>query len=589
MNKLVLLVCCFLTACHSVVEPVSYQTVCNPVDLSYRYCLNWETPYREAADPSIVPFKGGYYLFVSKSGGYFYSTDLIHWDLIQPEGEFPLENYAPTAVVINDAIYFITSGHHQVLRSSDPQSGKWEVAQAKFPLTYTDPALLLDDDGRLYYYAGCSNVDPIQGIELDAKTLEPTGELLPMLNSHREKYGWEVQGDNNTRFHTAPWIEGAWANKHNGKYYLQYAGPGTEFPSYNDGVYVSDKPLGPFILANHNPFAYKPAGFANGAGHGSTFQDEYGNYWHIGTISISMRFSFERRLALFPVFFDDDGEMYAYTGFGDYPYIMPNKKINSPEELFPEWMLLSYRKKVEASSTLEPYPAKYFRSYAEQHDTEEMTSFEPQKAVDEDIRTWWSAASGDEGEWFSIDLGEQYSVYALQINFADEGSQRYGLTDNNFYLYTVEQSSNGEKWETLVDKSQNTTDAVHEYVQLPQPVKTRFLRINNIKTPSGKFSLYDFRVFGKSEQPLPNEVKTLNARRDDDKRTAHLSWDSVPSATGYNVRFGIAQDKLYQNYMVYDTNKLSIHILNAEKPYFFTVDAFNESGVTKGTTIVKIE
>jgi hypothetical protein len=81
----------------------------------------------------------------------------------------------------------------------------------------------------------------------------------------------------------------------------------------------------------------------------------------------------------------------------------------------------------------------------------------------------------------------------------------------------------------------------------------------------------------------------LNARRDDDKRTAHLSWDSVPSATGYNVRFGIAQDKLYQNYMVYDTNKLSIHILNAEKPYFFTVDVFNESGVTKGATIVKIE
>ena len=38
--------------------------------------------------------------------------------------------------------------------------------------------------------------------------------------------------------------------KHNGKYYLQYAGPGTEFKSYSDGVYVSDKPLGPFTIAN---------------------------------------------------------------------------------------------------------------------------------------------------------------------------------------------------------------------------------------------------------------------------------------------------------------------------------------------------
>ncbi|MDR1593342.1 MAG: carbohydrate-binding protein, partial [Prevotellaceae bacterium] len=64
--------------------PVDFKTVCNPVDLSYRFCLT-KPSRREAADPSIVLFKGEYYMFVSKSGGYFHSVDLINWNLIVPE------------------------------------------------------------------------------------------------------------------------------------------------------------------------------------------------------------------------------------------------------------------------------------------------------------------------------------------------------------------------------------------------------------------------------------------------------------------------------------------------------------------------
>ena len=51
-------------------------------------------------------------------------------------------------------------------------------------------------------------------------------------------------------------IEGAWMDKQNGKYYLQYACPGAEYNVYADGVYMSDSPLGPFELAKNNPFSY---------------------------------------------------------------------------------------------------------------------------------------------------------------------------------------------------------------------------------------------------------------------------------------------------------------------------------------------
>ncbi len=36
---------------------------------------------------------------------------------------------------------------------------------------------------------------------------------------------------------------------------------GIQFKTSNDGVYVSDTPLGPFVLAEHNPLVYRPEGF----------------------------------------------------------------------------------------------------------------------------------------------------------------------------------------------------------------------------------------------------------------------------------------------------------------------------------------
>ena len=93
---------------------------------------------------------------------------------------------------------------------------------------------------------------------------------------------------------TKQFIEGAWMNKVQGKYYLQYAAPATQNNIYGDGVYVGDTPLGPFRYQNNNPFSYKPGGFIPGAGHGSTMQDFYGNWWHTSTMVIAVNHQFER-------------------------------------------------------------------------------------------------------------------------------------------------------------------------------------------------------------------------------------------------------------------------------------------------------
>ena len=48
------------------------------------------------------------------------------------------------------------------------------------------------------------------------------------------------------------------------------------------------------------------------------------------------------------------------------------------------------------------------------------------------------------------------------------------------------------------------------------------------------------------------------------------------------VRYGIAENKLYQNLEIRGQKEIVLHDLNAETKYFFAVDAFNDSGRTPG-------
>jgi hypothetical protein len=556
-----------ILSCTDIKTKSADTTICNPINLSYRFCLD-EPSRREAADPVIILFKDEYYLFASKSGGYWHSTNLIDWDFIT-SSELPFEDYAPAVVAIRDTLYFMASGKAPVTiyKTSEPKTGRWKVANAAFPIGMTDPDLFLDDDGRLYFYYGCSPIEPIYAVELDPVTFNPKGKPAGCFNSDKEKYGWEINGDYNNQT-DRPWVEGSWMTRPNGKYYLQYAVPGTQYKSYCDGVYIADNPLGPFKVALHNPFSYKPGGFIAGAGHSCTFQDKYGNYWHITTMTISQKHMFERRLGLFPVFFDKDGTFYTYTGFGDFPFSIPRKKISGPDELSPQWMLLSYNKPVEVSSELPGYPKN--------------------NAADEEIRTYWSAKTGSKGEWITIDLQNESVVNAIQINFAENQTKLYNRNPNIYYQYLLECSDDNKTWKLLADKTTNKTDIPHDYIQLKTPEKTRYVRLTNYHVPDGTFALSGFRIFGNGQGNKPESVKNFNVTRtQSDRREVKLKWNRDFNATGYNIRYGTQVDKLYNNYEVLGADSLIFRSLNRDLKYYFTIDVFNENGVTKGKTVVE--
>ena len=567
MKKAFIFYVLILASCSGEIAQDTTKTYCNPLDLNYRFQFTDSTSYREAADPTMIRYRDKFIMFVSHSGGYWYSDDLRGWDYL-PVRSLPIEDYAPDAIAINDTVYFSASATERkpFHYTTDPFRDNWTAMSDTLPFAVWDPHFFLDDDGQRYLYWGCSNILPIYGVRLNSK-MQAVTEPEILIDHNPDKYGWEVPGEQN-ELTSNGWNEGAWMTKYNNRYYLQYAAPGTEYRTYADGVYTSDSPLGPFEYETYSPFSYKPGGFAGGAGHGSTFQDSYGNYWHIATMSISIRHMFERRLGLFPAAFDKEGVLRTFTAFGDYPTVMPERKIDfEKESLFKGWMLLSYKKNAVASSAMERYPVN--------------------NAFDEDIRTWWSALTGDHGEWLIVELDDNSTVNAIQVNFADNESNLKPDSESIIYGYRILASGDRESWDVIADKSNNADDACHDYIELDTPVKAKYIKIENVRVPDGRFSIYDLRIFGSREGKVPATVNDFKVIRDDaDPRKARLEWPKDEKATGYIINYGIDKNKLYSSVMVYDTGYLMLTGLNRDVAYYFSIDAFNESGIAAGTKVI---
>ena len=423
-----------------------------------------------------------------------------------------------------------------------------------------DPCFFLDDDGRLYMYYGSSNEYPLKAVELDRNDFYPISKIHDVMMLRPEEHGWERFGMNNDDEVTLrPFTEGAYMTKHDGRYYFQYGAPGTEFKVYADGVYVGDSPLGPFTYQKHNPMCYKPGGYVQGSGHGGTFRDVKGNYWHVATCMLSLKYKFERRIGLYPVAFDEDGVMYSSTAFGDYPNWAEPADIKRPADRFTGWMLLSYGKPVTVSSTDSIYEAR--------------------NLTDESMRTYWSAASRNPGEWAVLDLGGMKTVRALQLNFYEHKAFQHNRAMDIYHQYRIFASDNGTDWILVVDKSDSDKDCPHDYIELAEPLQTRYLKFESVHVPTGYVALSELRVFGHAGGDAPQAVEGLKVARDKkDSRNALVSWKPVEGAYGYNIYYGIAGDKMYNAISVLDATSYDFRGMDRDTDYYFTVEALSENG-----------
>jgi hypothetical protein len=295
--------------------------------------------------------------------------------------------------------------------------------------------------------------------------------------------------------------------------------------------------------------------------------------------------------------------MWCNTTFGDYPHYLPsfvensetNKDISKSmvsapvassygggregaSKYFSGWMLLNYNKPVQVSSTLGGYV--------------------PNHAVDELAKTYWSATTGNSGEWIQTDLGNTSTVNAIQINYADQDVSFpkemdtifLGKTIGLYHRYKLYSSVDGKKWSLLVDKSQNKKDVPHEYVELEKPVQTRFIRLENIHMPTGKFAISGLRIFGNGNRAKPNPVEGfIVLRTEKDKRSAFIKWKPVDNAFAYNIYYGTHPDKLYTSIMVHANNEYWMKSMDSQKTYYYCIESINENGVSERTKVIEVK
>lgn len=557
------------------------KTYCNPINIDYGYTPipNFSTwgRHRATADPVVVNYKGDYFLFSTNQWGYWHSPDMVNWTFISRKFLRPWnagydELCAPAVGIIGDTMLVFGSTYTRtftIWMSTNPKANEWKPLVDSFDIGGWDPSFFTDDDGRLYMYNGSSNKFPMYGIELNRATLQPIGTRKEMYLLEPWRYGWQRFGEHMDNTFLDPFIEGSHMTKYKGKYYLQYGAPGTEFSGYADGLLVGHHPLGPFA-AVPDPLSYKLGGYVRGAGHGATFQDNFGQYWHISTTVVSVKNTFERRLGIWPAGFDKDDVMFCNTTFGDYPHYIPTKGIDGSQygphgksPYFTGWMLLNYAKPVTVSSTYGGYL--------------------PNHAVDEITKTYWSAATAQAGEFIQTDLGNISRVHAVQINFADQDVEdnRLGKFANKGHRYKLYASNDAKNWKIIADKSTNQADVPHDYIELPQPVQARYIKLENIAMPTGRFAVSGLRVFGHGNGVVPAPVQDLVVlRTEKDKRSAYIKWRPVDNAFAYNIYYGTHPERLYNSIMVHANNEYWMKSMDALSKYYFRIEAVNENGVS---------
>lgn len=224
-------------------------------------------------DPFVMRWNGRYYLYCSTKDGEvgiqcWVSDDLVNWDYngICAAQALTESAYAPEVMYENGFFYMYTSpagNGHYILKSDSP-TGPFTAVTENFGLSI-DGDVFVDDDGSWRFYTAGN--DGIMSYTMPApdKVDTSSGVHIPC-----DMHGW---------------TEGSMIVKHNGIYYMTYAGNHVWSAGYRIHYAVSDTSPVAFRAAENNPLLLSTnRKTVMGIGHSSTVVgpnlDEYYIVYH---------------------------------------------------------------------------------------------------------------------------------------------------------------------------------------------------------------------------------------------------------------------------------------------------------------------
>jgi xylan 1,4-beta-xylosidase len=437
------------------------------------FLVTQQEQFRELADVSMLWEGGAWYMYpsvdmawVSKDGG-------ATWD------HHPLNvrdlGYAPT-IVKHKGKFLLMASDSPVYTADSPLGPFTEIGRIRLPRGVpgqTDPMLFSDDDGRLYYFWGCTANDGIYGVELDANNpSQVIGTPAKLIPFEPDKFPWQRVGDWNEN-PAAGWMEGSWLLKRNGTYYLTYSCAGTENRTYAMGCSVSKSPLGPFVPQKNNPILRSTEGLVTGTAHGSIVEGPNNSLWAFYTVKASVIHGFERRLGMDPAYIGEDGELHVNGATS-----LPQRLTKDAKGAEPAgWLPLNWRPKAVGSSNAGP----------------EITG---QFAVDDDLRTWWQPATEDKAPTLTTALTANANVRAVRVIWRDVGMNTKAGANPGAFRYKVEVQTAANNWTTVIDRSQSTQDMLIDYRECPA-TRGSAARLVIVGVPQGITpGVAEFTVFG---------------------------------------------------------------------------------------------
>ncbi len=447
-------------------------------DGSFLWFVDKVEQYRELADPTVLWHDGKWFLYPSVDMAWVSADMGATWQ------HHPLNirdvGYAPTVVKQGDR-FLLMASESSIYASPSPLGPFTELGRPTLPAGLpgtTDPMLFVDDDGRLFFYWGCTETSGIYGIELDkadpTRTVGDARKLIPFLP---DAHPWERVGAFNQQ-RNAGWIEGAWMVKRNGRYHLAYAAGGTEHGAYAMGAYVGVSPLGPFTPQSRNPILRTTAGLVTGTSHGAIAKGPGDRWWVFYTLAAGVAHGFERRVGMDPVEFDERGEMFVPRATST-PQWLPGRGPNGSGPAATGWDHLNGGVQTLGSSNAPNAPGR--------------------QAVDNDLRTWWQPAEGDATPTLTSRLYGPATIRAVRIAWRDIGLDSNRGVVPGPYRYRVDLETSRDVWATVVDRTASAEDLLIDYREVA-PTLARRARLVITGWPKGITpGVAEFTVFGATE------------------------------------------------------------------------------------------
>jgi len=185
-------------------------------------------------------------------------------------------------------------------------------------------------------------------------------------------------------------------------------------------------------------------------------------------VLVAQNHKFDRRLALDPVDFDQDGRMHV-RGPTESPQLAPraargdDRGIERMHEGAPGLLPLTINKPADAST--------------------HALGRTPNYAVDNYIRTWWEpAAAATPPQWLLVDLHGTFAVEACRLIFSMAGGPRGGERLAP-YRYRLDVSDDARAWRVALDMTANPASRAIEYAHFP-PARGRYVRVTFTSAPT---------------------------------------------------------------------------------------------------------